>query len=96
MGERNEIEYADGFLADLGRLPRAIGEKFSFLLELLRENAFDPRLHAKSLGPPLKDMYSFRIARDWRVGFMSLGKNRIYLLAADHRSKIYKRLRRMV
>ncbi len=96
MGERNEIEYGDGFLGDLRRLPREVGDKFSFLLELLRENAFDPRLHTKSLGLPLIDRYSFRITRDWRVGFMFSGPHRIKLLVTDHRDKIYERMKRLL
>lgn len=84
MGEINEIQYGDGFLRDLRHLPREVGEKFSFLLGLLQENVFNSRLHTKQLRTPLKDKYSFRITRDWRVGFMFSGKNRVLLLVADH------------
>lgn len=96
MEERNEIEYGDGFSGDLRRLPREAVEKLSFLLELLRENAFDPRLHTKPLGAPLKERYSLRITRDWRVGFMFSGPHRIKLLVADNRKRIYKRIKRML
>lgn len=96
MAQINEVEYGDGFLGDLRRLPREAVEKFSFLLQLLLENAFDPRLHTKSLGPPLKDRYSFRITRDWRVGFMFSGFHRVKLLVADRRDKIYERMKRML
>jgi len=96
MEKRNEIEYGDGFFANLRRLPRETVEKFSFPLELLRVDAFDPRFHTKPLGPPLKDKYSFRITRDWRVGFMFKGPHRIKLLIADHRDKIYERMRRLL
>ena len=95
MGGKNEIEYGDGFLGDLRRLPREANEKLSFLVELLRENAFDSRLHTKRLEPPLKNKYSFHITRDWRVGFMFSGHNRIKLLVAGNRNKIYKRMRRL-
>lgn len=92
--EKNEIEYGKGFLADMRRLLQEVVEKIRFLLELLREDAFDPRLHTKPLGASLKEKYSFRITRDWRVGFMFLGSHRIQLLIADHRDKIYERMRR--
>lgn len=95
MGGRNEVEYSDGFLKDLRRLPRKEVEKLSILLEFLREDVFDARLHTKPLGPPLKNKYSFRITRDWRVGFMFLGPNRIKLFAVDHRSKIYEKMKRL-
>jgi len=94
MGGKNEVEYGDGFLGDLRRLPRKVNDKLSFLLELLRENEFDPRLHTKRLEPPLKDKYSFRITRDWRVGFMFSGHQCIKLLAAGNRDKIYEMMRR--
>ena len=96
MEGKNEIEYGDGFLGDLRRLPIEVNEKLSFLLGLLQENTFDPRLHTKHLGPPLKDKYSFRITRDWRAGFMFSGPHRIKLLIADHRDKIYGRMKRLL
>lgn len=95
MGERNEIEYGDGFLRDVRRLPKEAVEKLGVLLTVFQENAFDPRLHTKPLGPPLKDKYSFRITRDWRVGFVFIGQSRIKLLVADHRDKIYERMKRL-
>ena len=95
MEKENEIEYGDGFLHDVRRLPRRINDKLGFLLPLLQENAFDPRLHTKRLGPPLKDKFSFRITRDWRVGFMFSGHHRITLLAAGNRDKIYERMKRL-
>jgi len=96
MEGKNEIEYGDGFLGDLRRLPIEVNEKLSFLLGLLQENTFDQRLHTKHLGPPLKDKYSFRITRDWRAGFMFSGPHRIKLLIVDHRDKIYGRMKRLL
>ena len=84
MGGKNEIEFGDGFLKDVRRLPRGTVEKMGNLLKILRENAFDSRLHVKPLGPPLKHMYSFRITRDWRVGFLFVGHRCIKLLITDH------------
>ena len=95
MGIRNEIEFGTGFLKDVRNLPNGITKKTSTLLEILRENAFDSRLHVKPLGSPLKHMYSFRITRDWRVGFMFVGSHRIRLLVVDHRDSIYKRMKNL-
>ncbi len=94
MDGKNEIEFGDGFLRDVKRLPKEVVRKLGFLVEYLREDAFDPRLHAKPLGTPLADKYSFRITRDWRVGFMFTGISRIKLMLADHRSKFYERMKR--
>lgn len=96
MEGRNEIIYNDSFLKNVRKLPKNIQKKLSELLEILQGNVFDPRLHSKPLGPPLMGKYSFRITRDWRVVFMFQEHHIIKLLAVDHRSKIYKRLSKLL
>lgn len=95
MPARNEIVYGSGFFKDADGLPQGTRQKLADLMEVFVENAFDPRLHTKPLGPPLKDKYSFRITRDWRVGFKFLSPSRIQLLIVDHRDKVYKRMERL-
>lgn len=90
---RNEIVYGPGFFKDADSLPKEAKHKLADLIEILADNVFDPRLHTKLLGPPLKDKYSFRITRDWRVGFMFSGPHRVKLLVADHRNRIYERMK---
>lgn len=91
---RNEIIYDDGFLKDARQLPIEISGKLSELLEILRKDSFDPRLHTKPLGAPLQGLFSFRITKNYRVGFKFLADYVIRLLVADRRDKIYKRLLR--
>lgn len=88
----NRVWYGDIFARDTKRLPKQEKVKLAKLLSLLCENVFDPRLHTKPLGPPLVGKYSFRITRDWRVGFRFLGAHSIKLLVIDHRDTIYQRL----
>lgn len=95
MPSRNEIVYGPGFFKDVDSLPKEAKQKLADLIQILADNVFDPHLHTKQLGPPLKDKYSFRIMRDWRAGFKFLSSNRIQLLIADHRDKIYKRMARL-
>lgn len=90
--EVNRIFYDPSFLKDVRKLPIEYQNKLADLLEVLEQDAFDPRLHVKPLGPPLQGLFSFRITRDYRVGFKFQSSHAIKLLAADHRSKIYKRL----
>lgn len=94
MAERNEIIYGDRFLRDVSILPGNIQKKLAGLLQLLATDAFDTRLHTKPLARPLHGMYSFRITRDWRVGFAFRAPHVIHLLAALNRRRIYKRMER--
>lgn len=94
MHGRNEIGYADNFWKDIDKLPREAQKKLGGLLEIFAENPFDPRLHTKPLAAPLKERYSFRIVRDWRVAFRFTAQYQIKLLIADHRDSIYQRLKR--
>lgn len=93
---RNEIVYDKEFLADVRRLPNEAQRKLASLLVILAENPFDSRLHAKPLATPLGGKFSFRITRDWRVGFKFLAPNVIQLLTADNRDNIYRRLLRKI
>ena len=91
---RNEIFYDSDFLKDIKQLPTEAQRKLSELIELLRGNAFDPRLHTKPLSVPLQGTFTFRITRDYRVAFKFRGAHLIQLLLADKRDKIYERLKR--
>ena len=95
MSDQNTVKHGDGFLDDVENLPKHVQEKLIHLLVIVAENVFDPRLHTKPLGPPLKGKFSFRITRDWRVGFKFLGDHQIFLLVADHRDQIYARMKRL-
>jgi len=90
----NEVIYEASFRKDIHDLPREIQEKLAELITILVENSFDPRLHTKSLNPPLQEVFSFRITRDYRAGFMFDAPRVIRLLIADKRDQIYQRLRR--
>ncbi|MFY9462694.1 MAG: hypothetical protein WAP52_00725 [Candidatus Sungiibacteriota bacterium] len=90
----NEIVYEPGFRKDVHDLPHAIQEKLAPLIIVLAENPFNPRLHTKPLNPPLQKVFSFRITRDYRVGFMFDASHTIRLLIADTRDHIYQRLKR--
>lgn len=90
---RNEVIYDKNFSKDVSKLPNECQEKLIELIEFLREDLFDPRLHTKPLAPPLNGVFAFRITRDYRVAFKFYAQHAIQLLLADRRDKIYKRLR---
>ena len=90
----NEIVYEPGFRKDVHGLPPVIQEKLADLIIVLAEDPFDPLLHTKRLNPPLQKVFSFRITRDYRVGFTFDASHTIRLLIADTRDHIYQRLER--
>lgn len=94
--QANEFIYDKDFVKDVRKLPGRIQNKLSELLEILKENVFDPRLHTKPLSDPLHGMFSLRVTRDYRIGFKIRAPHVIQLLAVDTRDKIYQRLLRKI
>lgn len=92
----HEIIYEKDFGKDVRNLPRKAQDKLGMLLGILRENPFDNQLHTKRLGAPLHSAFSFRITRDYRVGFEFVASHAIKLLIVDTRDNIYKRLLRKI
>ena len=85
-----EITYSKNFLKSVKLTPKPIQRKLANLLEILRENPFHPSLHTKPLVGKLKGFYSFRTTRDWRVIFIFLNSNKIFLIDIAHRKDIYR------
>ncbi len=84
------IVYSSHFLRSARELPMQQKKKLAFLLELLKDNPFDHKLHTKALSGELSGLYSFRITRDWRVLFQFLLPGEIMLVDIGHRKEIYK------
>lgn len=85
-----EIVYSKNFVKSAKLIPKPIQKKFAALLEVLKENPFHSKLHAKPLTGELKGFYSFRITRDWRVIFSFCNSKTIFLVDISHRKDIYK------
>lgn len=85
-----EIIYSRDFIKSVKLTPKSIQKKFAALLEVIKENPFNPELHTKPLAGPLKGFYSFRITRDWRVIFNFPSSYRIFLIDIAHRKDIYR------
>jgi mRNA-degrading endonuclease RelE of RelBE toxin-antitoxin system len=91
---QNDILYDRMFLRDVGKLPVGVQSKISACIELCECDVYDSRLHTKQLGSPFKGIFSFRVTRDYRVGFQFDAPFVIRLLIADRRDKVYERLLR--
>ncbi len=92
----NEVIYDKDFAKDVQRFPVELQNKLADLVVILSQDAFNPLLHTKPLGAPLQGFFSFRITRDYRVGFKFRSDHIVQLLVADRRDRIYKRLIRKV
>lgn len=85
-----KIVYSRDFVKAAGGTPKPIQQKLAILLEILERNPFDEKLHTKPLMGKLKNFYSFRITRDWRVIFNFVNSNGVFLVNIAHRKDIYK------
>lgn len=85
-----EIVYHSQFLKRAQKLPKAQKIKLATLVEYLKQNPYDPRLHTKHLSTPLLGLLSFRITRDWRVIFSFVDEATIQLVDVAHRSEVYR------
>ena len=85
-----KIFYDKKFLKQVQRLPARQQEKLAGLLETLKSDPYDSRLHTKKLGPPLEGQFSFRITRDWRVMFHFRDADVVFVTRVEHRKNIYK------
>jgi len=87
-----EVEYNRDFLKDLKKLPRSIQKKLGDLEDMFRENPFHPELHSKGLHGKLRNLYSFRITRDYRVIYLFLDEEKALFLFVGHRKDVYKKI----
>ena len=70
------------------KLPLNIQKKTVKKLENFRENPFTNSLRVEKLNPKNKELWSFRVDREYRVVF-SLNKNTAKLYFVGHHNKIY-------
>ncbi len=83
------IQYADEFRKQFGKLPPEIQRLYHKQERLFRKNWHDPRLHIKKL----KDFslpFSLRITRRYRVFFIFVGDATVLFATVGHRKDAYK------
>lgn len=86
-----EIVYSRDFVKSAKILPKTVKIKLTNLLEVLKTDIFNSKLHLKPLTGRLKGFYSVRITRDFRIILnFALNINTIFLIDVRHRKDIYK------
>jgi mRNA-degrading endonuclease RelE of RelBE toxin-antitoxin system len=79
------------FVSHFKKLPRSIQVRTDELVSLLVVDFRDSRLHTKKL-TGVRDVYSFRVGRDYRCLFCFETGGTILLLDIQHRKDIYREL----
>lgn len=85
-----KINYRENFIKQFKNLPREIKEKLAFLEDVFVCDNFNPVLHTKKLKGSLKNFFSFRITRDYRVLYRFVSHEEVDFLSVKHRKDIYK------
>ncbi len=75
-------------------LPLQIQKKAEKQESLFRQNPFYPSLHTEKLSPHEKEVWSFRIDKDYRIAFRFYGPGKVMLLTVGTHDWIYKILQR--
>lgn len=86
------IEVTEEFETNYDRLPLAIKKKAERRQALFIENPFSPSLETEKLNPKSREVWSFRIDRQYRIVFRFLDGQRVLFLTVGPHSWIYRHL----
>jgi len=85
-----QVGATDEFIKRYQELPKTIRAKAEKQEKLFRQNPFYPSLHTEKLEPKNKQIWSFRIDKNYRIIFRFLDGNKILFLTVGHHNWIYK------
>jgi len=85
-----EILVTDEFERRYQDLPVSVQRRAEKQERLFRENPFHPSLHTEKLQPKNKEVWSFRIDRQYRIIFRFLDGSRALFLTVGPHSWIYR------
>lgn len=90
MRKSFQIFVAEEFEKKFKELPAHVQRKAEKQETLFRQNPFYPSLHTEKLSPHEKDIWSFRIDKNYRVAFRFYGSGKIIFLTIGPHDWIYK------
>lgn len=85
-----EIRVTEEFENAYSRLPLPIQKKAERQQKKFIENPFYPSLHTEKLNPKAREVWSFRIDRQYRIIFRFLDGNTVLFLTVGPHSWIYR------
>ncbi len=86
----HEFLITEEFIKQYQKLPKAIQKKAERQQKLFLKNPLYPSLHTEKLQPKDKEIWSFRIDREYRIIFRFLSSDEVILLTCGHHSWIYR------
>ena len=85
-----EIFVTEEFEKQYQKLPLAIQKKAEKKEKIFCQDPFYPSLHTEKLEPRSKEVWSFRIDKEYRILFRHINPNKILFLACGHHNWIYR------
>lgn len=85
-----EIFFTEEFEKQYKKLPLRIKKKAEKKETIFRQNPFCSSLHTEKLEPRSKEVWSFRIDREYRVIFKYIDSNKVIFLICGHHNWIYR------
>ena len=83
---------SDEFKHRYNRLPKSVKDRLEKQRDLLCANLRHPSLHIEKLAPKSKNMWSFRIDRQYRVLFRILENGDYFLITVGIHDWVYRRI----
>jgi len=85
-----KIDYTVKFEKQYLALPKQIKVKVEKQENIFRNNPFHPSLHTEKLAPKSKQVWSFRVDKNYRIIFRFLEKDLVLLLNIGTHDWIYR------
>lgn len=85
-----EILVTEEFKKRYAKLPLAVQKKAEQKEKIFCKNIFHPSLNTEKLEPKGKQVWSFRIDREYRILFRFISSNKILFLTCGHHNWIYR------
>lgn len=85
-----EISVTETFIKLYNELPLKIQAKAKHQTQIFQQNPFYPSLRTKKLEPHHKEVWSFRVDKNYRVIFHFISSQKVHLLFIGDRKYIYR------
>ncbi|MFH1656580.1 MAG: type II toxin-antitoxin system mRNA interferase toxin, RelE/StbE family [Candidatus Nealsonbacteria bacterium] len=85
-----EILVTEEFKKRYRKLPFHIQKKAEKKEEVFYKNPFNPLLHIEKFEPKRKEVWSFRIDKEYRILFKFVNSNKVIFMTCGHHNWVYR------